>query len=52
MPSWTAYFHAFALLAITGMSLIMLSGFWRLLALGVTLAALVWLWQANRPRRK
>lgn len=43
-PNWSQYFIAITLLAIAGFALVILSGFWHILALLLIAAALVWLW--------
>ena len=51
MPTWTQCLFAIVLLAITGFALVILSGFWHLIALLLAFVALIlWLWR--RPARR
>jgi hypothetical protein len=41
---WSQYLVVITLLAIAGFALVILSGFWHVLALLLVAVALVWLW--------
>lgn len=44
MPTWTTFLQIIVLLSIGGFVLIIVSGFWHVLALLVIAAAILWLW--------
>ena len=51
MPSWTHLLLTIVLLVLVGFALVIVSGFWHLIALLLAFAALiVWLWR--RPARR
>ena len=43
-PTWSQCFIAITLLAIAGFALVILSGYWHVLALLLIAVALLWLW--------
>jgi hypothetical protein len=52
MFTWKTALQALVLLAIVGVALIIVSGFWHFLALIVVAGALLWLWQYWPTLRK
>jgi hypothetical protein len=51
-PSWSQCLVAITLLAIGGFALVILSGFWHVLALLLIAVALLWLWlRPASPKR-
>jgi hypothetical protein len=51
-PSWSDCFLILTLLSIAGFALVILSGFWHVLALLGLLAALAWFWLSASPGKK
>jgi hypothetical protein len=49
MPTWTQCLQVVVLLAITGFALVVVSSFWKILAL-ITLAATLMLWLGRKHR--
>ena len=50
MPTWTHLLFAMVMLAITGFSLVIVSGYWHFIALLLAFVAFIlWLWRKN-PR--
>ena len=52
MPSWKTFLQILVLLSIGGFTLMILSGFWHLLALILFAAALLWLWRSWPAAKK
>lgn len=45
MPTWTTFLQIIVLLSIAGFALVILSGYWHVLALLVIGAIVLWLWR-------
>jgi energy-converting hydrogenase Eha subunit E len=55
MPSWKECLQAITVLAIVGFALVIVSGFWHVLALLTILAVgstvILWFWRKNHPHK-
>jgi hypothetical protein len=52
MPTWKTALQIFVVLALVGFALIIVSGYWHVLALIVIGAAVLWLWRYSPKIRK
>lgn len=52
MPTWRTFLQIIVLLSIAGFALVILSGYWHIMALLVIAAIVIWLWRHWPPIRK
>jgi hypothetical protein len=52
IPSWTKCLQILVMLAIAGFTLVVVSGFWHVLALLIIAAVVALIWQNSRIRRR
>ena len=52
MPNWTQCLRTIVLLAITGFTLVIVSGLWKIIALLIIGAGAMWLWRSHRSTKR